>query len=888
MYEKQTFTSGQILKADHLNHIEAGIAKVYKKVNDLHVEDEGYKLRLAKIQYTSFEDGYWGNTPEEKAQNIAKYDIHVSGGINATTLPIIERARQLNPNLKICGYISVASGRPGPDGVYTFREGAVWDTAYANQFSNLTIPFTKWDILQQIEEFAHVGGNKTGEKLFIETYSWTDDSGAKRTEDKYIDLWTGGVSYDGMFWDDVGFDFTITEGSFFNTDRGSTIDTIKRQGFNNRREKYIIINSFAHERGMFVIPNSMSENDLYNPAVSAENPEGLPCSLTDQDYVFVESCFSMVSVSDFSNAVVWRNEIPRVVEYMQKWYPRVGAKVIVEDYAYPTMKKDDLQTFVTYAMATCAAAGIHYYSLTNTDNSLYVPEIFQMYVPDNRSENHSLYDVNANTYKCSFAENSISTERIMTYTTGDVISYGLEHGTAVYVNGRRIRNAFTQASDADYKLANEIKDMNTRIDQALADSKDNSSVYTRLMVDDWVVDELKYTQLITTREFETWGSSSVERYANSDAVNVTYDTATRSMSWTLDGSESAQSTMLSVSIDPTHFGHTIEMGYKIEFAPSNKGAYLNSFIDGSGWQFHGVDQSTGVSTLYPDRSDMVVFRTQLLDYDDSKNEIVFTFQATWNAGFTSTALKDFYLIDVDEYDGDVVKTEYTNHLPAARTAIGYSDYNFVITDTGKASFKVSFDSASKPFINYNGPYWGFDAKSILTPGHTYEIGIKDIVVNGFDDYASNDIGSCGFYFGLGTDNGTMIGDIPIKTKALSKVWPVKTYNKRFTVPEDVVFTGSSLYIRYQSYDGTGKHLENDVLVDDWFEVKDWYLFDIDENVIVRGVSPASTNLRICRVTDETFASDVENGTLVNNALYFTNTGKIYMTDVNRVVITVLE
>lgn len=39
-YTKQIFTDGQILKAEHLNHIEEGIAEVEKQIpSDEHIND---------------------------------------------------------------------------------------------------------------------------------------------------------------------------------------------------------------------------------------------------------------------------------------------------------------------------------------------------------------------------------------------------------------------------------------------------------------------------------------------------------------------------------------------------------------------------------------------------------------------------------------------------------------------------------------------------------------------------------------------------------------------------------------------------------------------------------------------------------------------------------
>ena len=61
-------------------------------------------------------------------------------------------------------------------------------------------------------------------------------------------------------------------------------------------------------------------------------------------------------------------------------------------------------------------------------------------------------------------------------------------------------------------------------------------------------------------------------------------------------------------------------------------------------------------------------------------------------------------------------------------------------------------------------------------------------------------------------------------------------------------------------------------------IKDFYMYDVnEENVIVRGVNPANTWLQICRVTDARLATDTK---LLSNALYITDSGKMFVTDFN--------
>lgn len=70
-----------------------------------------------------------------------------------------------------------------------------------------------------------------------------------------------------------------------------------------------------------------------------------------------------------------------------------------------------------------------------------------------------------------------------------------------------------------------------------------------------------------------------------------------------------------------------------------------------------------------------------------------------------------------------------------------------------------------------------------------------------------------------------------------------------------------------------------------FTITNWYLHDIDEeNVTIRGVSPSGVSIMFARVTDETFAKDQKENTLLGNTLYITDTGKMYITDVNKSIL----
>lgn len=874
---------------DRLNQLESDVDDLQSNgTGNTFVADKAtYTLRPAKIQYVDFMNDYWGETLEEKARTIAKYDIHVSGGINEYTIPIINRARELNPRLKICYYISVASARGWfSDGWYTFRRGGIWDEAWATEQSEIknttmTRPSNKWEILQEIEMAHHAGGTKTGEKIFIESYTWVDESGASHNEDKYIDEWTGGLSYDGFFWDDVGFDANISDGLFYESDNVTApIESIKRQGFKSRRDKYLVINQFARDRGMFVIPNSIDKNDLFDSAVSDANPDGLGPSLTENDFVFVESCLTMVGDA---NSVIWRNEIQRVTNYLQNWYGTVGAKVICEDYMYSGMDATTRDHLLTYMLATYAAVGVHYFALTDIDvtnptNNIFVPEIFQLPVPyDTADRNAHLTIPSSGVYKYSLASKTVSVTRNSDLTSGTVDDFAIVNGTKILVNGNRVLNAMIDSAEMHAELDEKITDLTEYVETSISDTKRSASVYNRLMIDDWSVQKLEYTPIVTDAVFNTWASESDTKNSGKN-IETTYVTASRKLAWKKTESAatdaSYQTAYMTCPVTSEHYGHTLEIGFKLTTQGDGVGAWFDTFVNGNLWFEAGANPVGGTSTLYPERGDLYVQTIKIADYG-SKDHIDFQILCSWNSNATSATIESLYLIDIDEFEEDVTKDAYTNLLPSPSSSGGYSDpWLIQLTETNERSFSVDMldsidvDGEHKEFIEGNGPAWWVDCAQKLKGGHTYEIGIEDYEVTG---------GSLAFNFGVNTDVGTFCGDIPLNKKATSKVCQKTTYHKLFSIPEDAVLGSSLLTIRFFKAIGVEKAGN--------FTVANWYLHDIDEeNVTIRGISPSAASIMIARVTDDTFAADRSGGTLLGNTLYITDTGKMYMTNVNKEVV----
>ena len=304
----------------------------------------------------------FGNTDDEAAARIAQNELVVAGGSlyagsfseadKERQLAIIAKARKLNPKLKIFYYITIASWRKDGNWSHILGKGGYWDAEEAAKHPGAVRIHTKWEIFQLLEYAAHVGGSKNGKKQFIETYTWVDDNGITHTEDKYIDLYEGGISLDGCFYDDAGME----------TEEGRV-----NQGFPSvLREKYIQLVDFTHSKGLAAFPNQLSE-DWYADTVSTANPNGLPSSIGADDYMLLESCHSQVG---FNGRPLWRhvNGTEGVWNYYQNWYDKVGAKVVVNDYLYGTgtgekLSDEEFYGLATYLVCDTLCSGAHYIDL---------------------------------------------------------------------------------------------------------------------------------------------------------------------------------------------------------------------------------------------------------------------------------------------------------------------------------------------------------------------------------------------------------------------------------------------------------------------------------------------------------------------------------------------
>ena len=125
--------------------------------------------------------------------------------------------------------------------------------------------------------------------------------------------------------------------------------------------------------------------------------------------------------------------------------------------------------------------------------------------------------------------------------------------------------------------------------------------------------------------------------------------------------------------------------------------------------------------------------------------------------------------------------------------------------------------------------------------------------NGWVNYA--------FGIGVNTDNPNTVR-LYADTVNKSEAWGEKLCCLKYTIPDDA----TSLVIGVQSYG-----FPTDVTL----TVKDVYMYDLGEEVSIRGKSSTNASLRLCRVNEEQEALTPSN---MRNALYVTEKGRLYCYD----------
>ena len=819
--EDGTLTAVAEDRLDEESELPPKTKVVAAEIRDLKNNLSSYMVKnpLTKV-YFNYGSYFPSSSFEESAHILAGYDlICCEGSISGWTdsekrqneMALVQEVRRRNPNVKFFRYISVKNK---------------YDAT-----SKTRVPINKYDLYQQIRATLHMGG------------TWTTDKDA----DGY-DVITGGIPYDGIFWDDFDSLSGVTE--LNDGDEQSWESVLEKQNDVIEEARRFGLCSFGNAWHVIeLVSGKPIDNEPYY------NPKSLKSSIGENDYLMVESCefYPKEPIDGFG---YWSGEDSsyKVYNYMKNYYPTQKANLVCFSSGGYSMTVEEKQCALTWMLMDLLVMGGRYVCF---DQGLIydMPEALKAFYYDDLSD-ATITRVASGHYQMRVNGHTIITKREsgLVNSKANSNSFKLAH---IWIDGVEIRNLFAQPSSLAFSVSEQFEAVNTRLDTLAPDIKKNVSRYQRLMIDDWIPsrDPSAFPNLVPTTSGSAGGItvSSRDKY-NFECVVVD---GWGSYRWTIDATP--------------YRGKTIEIGCsKFTLSNSNKQSAALIINNGVEWANRQTLYATANNeSMVGNKSGINL----LYKVSENQNSICFGF---WAFGATKDdifSLEDFYVIDQSSVEELLSKSDYTNRSigfdswvdsvswkrPNDLTTLPYT----ITEDVNDITIEYKEDG----YAAYKGICVVMQTAGTLTPGSTWEIGCESFISN-----AGDNIRVRAYVYALA---GWSPYIIPSKVDQ-SALHDVKCPHITVTVPETAK-DAKGCYIEILNLSATPYNTLSDGTKEAHKAViKGFYMCDVnEENVIIRGLTPANTWLQICRVKDSVLATDTK---LISNALYITDSGKMFITD----------
>lgn len=786
------------------------------------------------------------DTFEEKAQWLARYDVFVyqaylsndltmSKSLYDDELAIYQRALEINPDLKVFGYLTARGFAFDND-----TNEKVGMTEYRTSPSNVDHPiFTKEELFAYLNLMAHCGGTKTDE---------VDEYGNP--------VLTGGIPLYGVFFDDYGYNI------------GSRNDHLMNQGdWSSVREKQNALIDYAHSLGLSVMANS-SPDDIfsYTSTSSYFNPNGEYSHMGENDWFCLESYFlrsdNTYALNNDDHASIYRENY-KDIYHSKSLALTYLSSVDVED----NEAKQIASTFATY-QALCQ--GVNSIAIHGTSMYMEIPSDFYKYYTADDSAVYTS-DVDNGTYTLSVNGHTVMTTRSIAKTAyGQVPNVDTLSSCKITIDGSHIfNNGYLRTEEVLYELNELENEMNKKISEINLDFTENSNLYHRVFIDDWDNTYLlsDYTNYATTFK-NAFGGEDTGATSTYDASRP-YDTTIRlpqNWSWRR------------VLMDVTDLkGKTVEIG----FASCNVYAENDSTQHPNlTWQVIGNCESNSWTSITAFNTNSVSTSVDGVDrccarftVPEDIKELIFWCQRNSDtpSGAWIVDIEGVYIVDPSEHEDDVVKTWFTNYAPhASQWRVNGTNNTITRSEEGLTAHYTSLTASYETTIEFpaNG--------NIFKAGETWELGVKNLRMlrdDGFD--VTNKL--C-IVFNLGDELGNTY--IALKSYSDYKSVASKTGDDslipliQFTIPES--YTGgmpkTPIYFYPLNYAGG----DSDGFYN--LTVEGLYLYNIDERdeLLVRGEDPSKTYIKINRINeydpDETLEPD---------SIYIVESGSMFVTNRKR-------
>lgn len=777
------------------------------------------KSPLSKV-YFNYGSYFPGSSFEESVQILTGYDlICCEGSISGWTdskdrqneMALVQEVRRRNKNVKFFRYVSVKNK---------------YDAT-----SQTRVPINKHDLYQQIRATLHMGGTWTTEK----------------DEDGY-DIVTGGIAYDGIFWDDFDSLSGVTE-----------LNDGDEQSWESVLEKQNDVIEEARRFGLCSFGNAWHVIELVSgKPIDDEpyyNPKSLKSSIGENDYLMVESCefWPHDPIDGFG---YWSGEDSsyKVYNYMKDYYPTQKANLVCFSSGGYSMTVEEKQCALTWMLMDLLVMGGRYVCFDQ--GLLYdMPESLKAFYYDDLSK-ATITRIASGHYQMRINGHTIITKRESGLANSKATSnsFKLAH---IWIDGVEIRNLFAQAPSIALEMSEQIEEVNTRLDTLAPDIKKNVSRYQRLMIDDW----------IPTREPGAYPNLVPSSNGSGNGISITSRSG-----YDMEGSVQNGWGSYRWAIDATAYrGKTLEIGCsKFTLSATNKASIGIVIYDAQTWSNRQtIYTTTNNESDVGNRSGLNIKYT----VSEAQNTIMFGFWGLGAAADDAFSVDDFYVIDPTSMEELLSKSDYTNRSigfdswvdsvswkrPDDLTTLPYA----ITADKNDITIEYKEDG----YAAYKGICVVMQTAGTLTPGSTWEIGCESFISN-----AGDNIRVRAYVYALA---GWSPYIIPSKVDQ-SALHDVKCPHITVTVPETAK-DAKGCYIEILNLSATPYNTLSDGTKEAHKAViKGFYMCDVnEENVIIRGLTPANTWLQICRVKDSVLATDTK---LISNALYITDLGKMFITD----------
>ena len=811
--------SGEIATAENAGIVKPdGETITIDPDGTIHGQSVG-KNPLTKV-YFNYGSYFPGSSFEESAQILAGYDlICCEGSISGWTdsekrqneMALVQEVRRRNPKVKFFRYISVKNK---------------YDAT-----SKTRVPINKYDLYQQIRATLHMGG------------TWTTD----KDEDGY-EIVTGGIPYDGIFWDDFDSLSGVTE--LNDGDEQSWESVLEKQNDVIEEARRFGLCSFGNAWHVIeLVSGKPIDNEPYY------NPKSLKSSIGENDYLMVESCefYPKEPIDGFG---YWSGEDSsyKVYNYMKNYYPTQKANLVCFSSGGYSMTVEEKQCALTWMLMDLLVMGGRYVCF---DQGLIydMPEALKAFYYDDLSD-ATITRVASGHYQMRVNGHTIITKRESGLANSKATSnsFKLAH---IWIDGVEIKNLFAQAPSIAFAMSEQIEEVNTRLDTLAPDIKKNVSRYHRLMIDDW----------IPTREPGAYPNLVPSSNGSGNGISITSRSG-----YDMEGSVQNGWGSYRWTIDATAYrGKTLEIGCsKFTLSATNKASIGIVIYDAQTWS----NRQT-IYTTTNNESDVGNGSGLNIKYtvSEAQNTIMFGFWGFGAAADDFFSVDDFYVIDPTSMEELLSKSDYTNRSigfdswvdsvswkrPDDLTTLPYT----ITADKNDITIEYKEDG----YAAYKGICVVMQTAGTLTPGSTWEIGCESFISN-----AEDNIRVRAYVYALA---GWSPYIIPSKVDQ-SALHDVKCPHVTVTVPETAK-DAKGCYIEILNLSATPYNTLSDGTKEAHKAViKGFYMCDVnEENVIIRGLTPANTWLQICRVKDSVLAKDAK---MISNALYITDSGKMFITD----------